>query len=337
MTAGKVYYGQSPPNYDAAIEQFKLAVQAEPQNPETYLWLGKAYAGKKQYEEACKQTEKAISVDPKTIDKLKNDNLFNYWAIFYNGALKHMQNKEYELAAKRSERSLDFDGKNTQSLNLLAYCFEKLEKNDEAEKTYRKALELVPGDMDAYINLSNFYFTREKTSESAKILKKSLKIIEDPNWLKAENVELAKKRKEEATKIYVDLGRILLKDGKAKESEAILAKAIELNPDDRDVNFSYGLALLNQDKFVDAIRVFKKVVAPGDTDAEGEYYLGFSYLKAEKYGEAIGAFTKSLEIDPDFCDSYINRAYAERELGNTSAAYQDAKMGLECQKRLEKK
>jgi len=307
MTAGKVYYGQSPPNYDAAIEQFKLAVQAEPQNPETYLWLGKAYAGKKQYEEACKQTE------------------------------KHMQNKEYELAAKRSERSLDFDGKNTQSLNLLAYCFEKLEKNDEAEKTYRKALELVPGDMDAYINLSNFYFTREKTSESAKILKKSLKIIEDPNWLKAENVELAKKRKEEATKIYVDLGRILLKDGKAKESEAILAKAIELNPDDRDVNFSYGLALLNQDKFVDAIRVFKKVVAPGDTDAEGEYYLGFSYLKAEKYGEAIGAFTKSLEIDPDFCDSYINRAYAERELGNTSAAYQDAKMGLECQKRLEKK
>jgi len=337
MTAGKVYYDQSPPNYDAAIEQFKLAIQAEPQNPETYLWLGKAYAGKKQYEEACKQTEKAISVEPNIIDKLKKDTQFNYWAIFYNGALKHMQKKEYELAAKTIKRSLDFENKNVQSLNLLAFCYEKLEKDDDAEKAYKKAVELVSDNMDAYINLSNFYTNRKKLGEAETILKKSLKVIGNPDWLKAENAELAKKRKEEAKKIYVDLGNILLRQDKAKESEAIFVKAIELNPDDRDVNFNYGLVLIKLDKFTDATRVFKKVVSLGEKDAEAEFYLGYTYLKSEKYTEAIAAFTKSIEADPDYCDSYINRAFAERELGNTSAAYNDAKLGIECQKKQEKK
>ena len=112
MTAGKVYLGQKPPNYVAAIKQFKMATEAEPNNPETFVWLGKAYAGKKQYEEACKQTEKAIKVDAKELDALKKDTKFNYWAIFYNGGLKHVQNKEFEQGVKRLKRSLDFDAKN---------------------------------------------------------------------------------------------------------------------------------------------------------------------------------------------------------------------------------
>ena len=71
-------------------------------------------------------------------------------------------------------------------------------------------------------------------------------------------------------------------------------------------------------------------------DIEGYYYLGAAYLKAEKYNDVIETCTKLLEIDPEYCEAYINRAYAQRELGNTDAAYNDAKLGTECQERREK-
>ncbi len=335
MTAGKIYIDQE--NYDVAIEQFKKAVEAEPQNPETYIWLGKAYAYKKLYEEACKQTEKGLLLDSKKIDELKNDASFDYWAVFFNAGMKHVNNKDFKSALKRIERSLDFEPKSAKSLNYLAYCFEKLDRDDDALKTYKKAIEFVPDNIEAYINLGNFYKDREKLEEQESVLKKARKIVENPDWLKAESKEIIKRRKKAKAKVYIELGNNLLMQEKPEEAEVVLKKAIELMPEDKDVNFNYGLALLKLEKYVDAIQSFKIVSSLDSLDKEGHFYLGFSYLKAEKYNEAIGAFTKVIEIDPDYCEAYLDRAFAERELGNKNAAYEDAKLSSECEKRKESK
>ena len=334
MTAGKIYIDQK--NYDAAIEQFKKAIEAEPNNPEAYIWLGKVYSYKKLYEESCKQTEKGLSIDPKKIDQLKNDPSFDYWAVFFNAAMKHVGNKEFELALKRVERTLDFRPKSAKSLNYLAYCYVKLQKNEDAEKTYKKVIEFVPEDMEGYINLANMYRRDKKLGEAEEVMKEAKKVVENPDWLKAENEETIKQRKKSAAEVYIELGNILLQQEKPEESEVVLRKAVELVPDDKDVNFNYGIALYQLKKYSDAIKPFQKVISLDSMDIEGYYYLGAAYLKAEKYNDVIETCTKLLEIDPEYCEAYINRAYAQRELGNTDAAYNDAKLGTECQERREK-
>jgi tetratricopeptide (TPR) repeat protein len=331
ITAGKIYIEQS--NYDAAIEQFKLAIQAEPNNPEAYIWLGKAYAHKKKYDEACKQTEKAIEIDPSRIDVLKNDQSFNYWAVYYNAGMKHVENKEYEKAVPRIQRSLDFDNKNALSYNLLAFCYMKLKKDDEAEKTYKKAIEIVPNNVESYLNLSTFYRKDNKLEEEHEVLVRARKIVEKPEWLKAADEETIKKRKLAAASVYIDLGNNLLKQEKPGEAEAILSKAIGLSPEDKDVNFNYGLALVGMDKFAEALKPFTKVVELDSTDKGGFYYLGYVYLKLERYNDAIDAFTHAIAIDPDYCEAYINRAFAHRELGDKNKAYDDAKAGTECKEK----
>lgn len=331
VTAGKIYIEQS--NYDAAIEQFKLAVQAEPNNAEAYIWLGKAYAHKKKYEEACKQTEKAIEIDPSKIDALKKDQSFNYWAVFYNAGMKHVENKEFEKTVTRVQRSLDFDSKSALSYNLLAFCYMKLKKDDEALKTYKKAIELVPDNIDSYLNLATFYRKDKKLEEEYEVLTKARKIIEKPDWLKAKDEETIKKRKREAAGVYIDLGNNLLKQEKPSEAEAVLGKAIGLSPDDKDVNFNYGLALVGMDKFSEALKPFRKVVELDSLDKGAFYYLGYVYLKLERYNDAIDAFTQLITIDPDYCEAYINRAFAHRELGDKNKAYDDAKAGTECKER----
>lgn len=331
MTSGKIYIEQN--NYDAAIEQFKQAIQAEPSNAEAYIWLGKAYAHKKKYEEACKQTEKAIEIDPGKIDALKNDQSFNYWAVYYNAAMKHVENKEFEKAVPRVQRSLDFDMKSPLSYNLLAFCYMKLKKDDEALKTYQKAIELVPDNVDSYLNLATFYRKDKKLEEEYEVLSKARKIVERPDWLKAEDEETIKMRKRTAASVYIDLGNNLLKQDKASEAELVLSKAIALSPDDKDVNFNYGLALVGMDKYAEAMGPFQKVVELDSADLGGFYYLGFVYLKLERYHDAIDAFTHVISIDPDYCEAYINRAFAHRELGDKDKAYDDAKAGTECKER----
>ncbi|MCK4232820.1 tetratricopeptide repeat protein [candidate division WOR-3 bacterium] len=335
ITAGKIYIEQD--NYDEAIKQFKLAVEAEPQNPETHFWLGKAYAYKKQYEEACKNTEKAFSLDPKMIENAKKDQRFNYSIIFYMAGRKHVENKEYDLAVKRIKRSIDLDPKNSASMNLLGFCYIKLEKEDEAEGIYKTAIELVPDNIDTYINFSDFYRMKEKYKEEEGVLRKAKKIIEDPAWFKGADEKVIKNRKKQAAEVYVAFGNNLLKQEKSEEAVKVLTKAIELVPDDKDVNFNYGVALFDLKKYADAIIAFKKVVLLDSSDAEGFNYLGASYIKVEKYNEAIEAFTKVIEIDPENCDAYINRAFAYRELGDTESAYNDAKIGTECKKKKENK
>jgi tetratricopeptide (TPR) repeat protein len=331
MTAGKIYIDQN--NYDAAIEQFKLAVQAEPSNPEVYVWLGKAYAYKKQYEEACKQTEKAVEIDSKMIDVLKKDQSFNYWAVYYNAAMKHVENKEFDSAVTRVQRSLDFDPKSALSYNLLAFCFMKLKKDDEALKTYERAIEIIPDNIESYINLAAFYRKDKKIEEEYAVLVKAKKIVEKPDWLKAPDEETIKRRKQAAASVYIDLGNNLLKQEKAAEAEIALRKAIELTPDDKDVNFNYGLSLMAMEKYSDALASFRRVVELDSTDTEGYNYMGYAYLKLERYTDAVDAFTRVITIDPDYCEAYINRAFAYRELGDKNKAYDDAKAGTECKEK----
>lgn len=331
ITAGKIYIEQN--NYDAAIEQFKLAVQAEPNNPEAYTWLGKAYAYRKKYDEACKQTEKAIEINEGVIESLKKDKSFNYWAVYYNAGMKHVDNKEFEKAVPRIQRSLDFDKKNALSYNLLAFCYMKLKNDEQAEKIYKKAIELVPTSIESYLNLATFYRKDQKFQEEYEVLLQAKEIVEEPEWLKAEDEETIKKRKRAAANVYIDLGNNLLKQEKPSEAEAVLGKAIMLNPEDRDVNFNYGLALMGMEKYGEALKPFTKVVEIDSTDRGGYYYLGFVYLKLERYQDAVDAFTRVISIDPDYCEAYINRAFAYRELGDKNKAYDDAKAGTECKEK----
>ena len=335
MTAGKIYIDQR--NYDDAIEQFKKAVEAEPQNPETYIWLGKAYAYKKQHEEACKQTEKAIEIAPEKLEQLKNDPTFDYWAVFFNSGTKYIKNKDFNNAGKRIRRSLDFRPKSAKSLNLLAYCYLKLDRKDDAEKIYKKAIELIPENIDTYINLGNFYNLNKEVDEQEKILKEARKIVEDPDWLKVEDEVVLKRRKKHAAQVYIELGTVLLSREKPEEAELILQKAIKLSPEDRDVNFNYGVTLYDLEKYTDAIKPFQKVVSLDTLDEEGYFYLGLLYLKTEKYSDAVEAFTNIIEINPSYCEAYINRALAYREMGDKDAAYANAKKGVECKKNKENK
>ena len=87
-----------------------------------------------------------------------------------------------------------------------------LGKLEKAELLTRKAIDLKPDYLDAYLNLVNILRNLGKLEESERFLRKAIEI-------KPNNSE-----------VYSNLGNIMTDLGKLKESEKFLRKAIEINP-----------------------------------------------------------------------------------------------------------
>jgi Flp pilus assembly protein TadD len=63
---GNAYFKKQ--NYDAAIEQYKKAVQITPNESTIHYNLGAAYSNGGQYEQAVAEYGKAVEIDPKMGD-----------------------------------------------------------------------------------------------------------------------------------------------------------------------------------------------------------------------------------------------------------------------------
>ncbi len=210
MVAGKTTTIPFPTlNYDTGIDSLKKVLRANSTNPDAHIALGKLYAAKSSYNKACRQTENALNLLPEKLEELRNDSEFNYWAIFYNAGLAAFGEQHFYLTIKRIKRSLDFDSKSGISFNLLALCYEKLGKDDDAEKTYKKAVKLVPDNIDAYINLANFYKTRNKFEKAIKILTDAQKIVDDSLWLSCKHPYKLEERKKIKSRVHLELGKMM--------------------------------------------------------------------------------------------------------------------------------
>src|SRR5699024_7270103 len=79
-----------------------------------------------------------------------------------------------------------------------------------------------------------------------------------------------------------------------------LLRATELEPDDLDIKFQYGL-LLAQIEELDAVEHIIKLILNGDeSNADALYNLVVIDAFEETYQEALNQFNKALEFDPEY-------------------------------------
>jgi tetratricopeptide (TPR) repeat protein len=77
-----------------------------------------------------------------------------------------------------------------------------------------------------------------------------------------------------------------------------LQRCTELNDQDGEAFFQYGLCLANEEYIDEAIIQFEKCIDLDPTHADAFYNLGVAYGFKEDGEKAIHMFDKALEIDP---------------------------------------
>ncbi|MBX9774115.1 MAG: tetratricopeptide repeat protein [Xanthobacteraceae bacterium] len=115
-------------------------------------------------------------------------------------------------------------------------------------------------------------------------------------------------------------GLVKLDAGKAAVAQALLGKALKLNPGSAQVLANYGRALLALNRDDEALATVDKalLLAPDSFDAVN--IRGHVLLKLNRAGEAIAAFERVLALEPRFLGARANLGNALAQLGRFEEA-----------------
>jgi type IV pilus assembly protein PilF len=146
LAAGYFSRGQ----YDAALEDIRIALAAKPDMPEAFNLRGLVHAAMGSFEAADESFSRALALKPNDGDTL------------HNRAWLYCQTRRYGEAMRMFDVALSDPGYRAAVRSHLAkgVCLAQSDRLPEAEASLTRAFELDPGDPTITLNLAEVLFRR---------------------------------------------------------------------------------------------------------------------------------------------------------------------------------
>lgn len=241
----------------------------------------------------------------------------------------------YKDAKKNFELVLKSDSEDATSVFYLANCCDKLDDVQNAEKYYKKVLELRENYIDAYKNLCIIYMKTSRELDAIELAKKAKKI--EPNdytfdyLIGTANIaikqyttgikylELALFLNPQHFQIYNNLGTAYLLIGQRDKAINCYKKAIKIKPEDAISYYNIGSIYQIQNKHVQASDYFNKAY---NLDNKENYLvsLALSELKAGHIENAVKHYKALALLHPEKDSFQYNLASCYELLKNYEQA-----------------
>ena len=309
---------------DAALEQYKVIVDSNPEDAQSYVRIAEIYRQQAKYDLALDSLKRADTLVPDTMDVP-----YNMAAVYqaqgrYDEAIKLLE--DLLKKTEKSETSSSQADRNNRAIFIerLGRIYREQENYSAAVETFRKMLLL--GDENArsgYQEIIDTYREAKQWPQATAVAKEAVqKMPEDRDLRMVLDAQLADAG--EVDKALADV-RSLLKGDPAdrevylrlaimdarvkrwKEADEALAKAEQMSSklDDKAyVWFLRGDTLQRQKKFDEAEAEFKKVLAaisPSDPQTAATLnYLG--YMNADRgvrLDESLNYIKQALTFEPN--------------------------------------
>ncbi|MEZ5364574.1 MAG: tetratricopeptide repeat protein [Bryobacterales bacterium] len=195
-------------DYKAAQKAFEDAAQETPRDPDSWLWLGRAYGrraeratgfralGALSLANKCRESfEKAIAIDPYHQQALEA--LFDYY-VNAPGLVGGGEDKALDLIPQLKAADIGA------ALRARASLDEKQENYAVAEEELRQAIELRPKDLGHRLSLASFLARRKRYDESDALFAEAMaQHKNDPEvWFsRAKALVRAKRKPDEARRL----------------------------------------------------------------------------------------------------------------------------------------
>jgi tetratricopeptide (TPR) repeat protein len=263
-------------NKEKASEQLKKIRLQNPTDPQTYLFLGSIAVEQKQYKEASEYYETALQLNP------------NIEQLYYDLAGLKISTKKPEQALEVLEKARALF-----KLNFTLEFYEGvanslLQKYSEAIRHYTSAELLAKTSEPSrlthlfYYQMGSAYERNGDMAQAETYFRKCLEL--SPKYAEAMNY----------------MGYMWAEKGmRLEEAHALIAKAVELEPDNAAYLDSLGWVLFKQRRYDDALKYMKLAVKHTE-EADPTLYdhLGDIYAAQKNLSEARNAWKKSLEVAP---------------------------------------
>jgi protein O-mannosyl-transferase len=185
---------------DEAVKQFQKALEINPNDRDAHTDLGMVLDGIGRLDEAIVQYQKALKIDPDNVEA--HNNLGN--TLFRKGQLGEAI-AQYQMAVKINPENAEAQG------NLGAALFQN-GQFDEAMAQYQKALEINPNYAEAHNNLGNALLQNGQLDRAIEEFQKAIEI--NPKFAQA----------------HGNLGLAFFRLGQLEDAISECQKALRLDP-----------------------------------------------------------------------------------------------------------
>ena len=295
--------------YDAALMQFRAAVNIDDSSPEAHWGLARALEKNDKFLETIESLQKTVNLKPANLQA--QSKLGNYFLLF--------NPPQVSEAEKVLATILKQDKKNIEGHILKASILTAQGKSeDEVVRVLRKAISFNKKRSESYLALSRYYMRikNEEKAESA---------IQ-------ESIEANPKR----SLGYIEYGRFYTFQNKIDEAEEQFQKAEKAEPDNIEAGLAIASFYATNDKYEKAENKYQSLVKVQKNSPESLMDLGEFYVLADREKDAIDTFQQILKDNADYAraryaltEIHLSKrdfAKADKEIENLLAVNdQDAK------------
>ncbi|TAL18810.1 tetratricopeptide repeat protein [bacterium] len=285
---------------DQAEKYLKSSLEKQPDDPATHLFMGTYLRKKERYVDAVASFMEMLALDPENLE------------AHYNIAFCAIKLKNYKMALDHAQRALDIDPQYSDALLIFGQVFTKTGRFDDAVAILERANGMDPGSADFY--LAENAEARGDFPEAERLYKKALSLTPGDvgsnfNYglllVRLGRAAEARERFGEVLRAspthpqaHLQLGLISAGEGNIEQALASFKEAVKKAPDDPAVNFNLALAASRLGRDELAREYYKKHLALVPNDAVSHYNLAALLIKAGDKGEAARHFEEVVRIDP---------------------------------------
>ena len=176
-------------------------------------------------------------------------------------------------------------------------------KYAQAEKSFRRAYQLNPGDVHVNYHLAQ-YSEHEKDYAKAAELYKTAIALTGGRYPEAE----------------LKLAVCLIKLGKTGDAQAAFNRALALEPRNDGLLFQVGKIELENGDLAGAAESYRTLLGRNPSHMQAWYNYGVAQIGLRNLGEARKAFEKTVALDPASEQGWYNLAYAAEHFGDKNGA-----------------
>ena len=280
-------------NYAAAEAGFQQVLKVSPRHPGALQNLGLVYSRTDRLDQAIATYRRALDVSPANK------------SVLLNLALAFMKREQYGEALPVF-RSL-FQAypetpaaRDTALLSQLAAGYLKQNPTEDAQRTLAAFLSSVPPATRSFV-LCRVYSEGGRFAEAREQCRTTLAI--DANFSGA----------------HRELGKAMVGEHSA-DAEKELAVALRQDPNDPEVHYYLGVALLQDDRVPEASQYLERAMQLNPGFWGTYFYLGKAKLKLKQTEQTIPLFQKAAELNPGASTVFYELGLALKAAGRTSEA-----------------
>lgn len=294
-------YGR-PEYATRAIEEYKLALNADPDSPYLNAHLAELYFQTGHVRDAIAAAQAEIKKNPDNLDAHK------LLGRIYLRSLGNMQNggpsdQMLKLAIDEYTEIVRLDPNSTESRLLLGRLYTLNHDSTHAEEQFKAAQKIDPDSEDVVLNIAGLYSEQGDNKRAIQVL-------------------TALPDNDQSAKTLYALGQTYDQIKDNKNALASYQKAFDLEPDNLDVERALAQAQLTDGQDDAALKSFKDVAAGDPSDAQSLLRIAEIERRQGHYDQALTTLKKAKDLVSDSLEINFNEALTFDALGQYDQAAQ---------------